>query len=206
MPPGADRAAVIPERVGAVTGAAARPATRDFFSRCAATVNLITVRDGNVASGMTATSVCSLSLDPPSALICVNREARTRAAIAAAESFVISVLSQDQEEVANLFSRPGGNKTIPETLLSDDPVLDGIGPEFPVLDGVAGALMCRLQCAVDFGSHSIMIGLVEAVYKNEADPQPLVYHDRRYVSTVANLGIAWLQDGLDASSISALGW
>ena len=190
----------------AVADPAARLGTRDFFSRCAATVNLITVRDGDVASGMTATSVCSLSLDPPSALICVNREARTRDAIAEARAFVINVLCQDQQEIANLFSRPGGDKTISESLLSNHPSLDGIGPEFPVVDGVAGALMCRLDNIVDFGSHSIMIGRVEAVYENEAGPQPLVYHDRRYVSTVPNLDIAWLQDGLDASSICALGW
>jgi flavin reductase (DIM6/NTAB) family NADH-FMN oxidoreductase RutF len=175
------------------------------FSRCAATVNLIACLQDGVATGMTATSVCSLSLDPPSALICVNREARTRDAIVAAGTFVINVLSRGQEELANQFSRPGSDKAIPSELLNTPAGVAGPGAAHPVLRGVAGALMCRLENIIDFGSHSIMIGLVEQVLEGPADAEPLVYHDRRYVTTVADLD--HLASRLtDESLISALGW
>ncbi|RAY16798.1 hypothetical protein DPM19_01110 [Actinomadura craniellae] len=184
------------------SAAGTRLGTRTVFSRCAATVNLIACLQDGMATGMTATSVCSLSLDPPSALICVHREARTRDAIVAAGTFVINVLSRGQEELANRFSRPGSDKAIPAELLNTH-----AGPDasYPVLNGVAGALMCRLANVVDFGSHSIMIGLVEQVIEGPADAEPLVYHDRRYVTTVADLDHL-ARRITDESLISALGW
>ncbi|GIH23402.1 FMN reductase (NADH) RutF [Acrocarpospora phusangensis] len=182
---------------------AARLETRDLFSKCAATVNLITCPQGGVATGMTATSVCSLSLDPPSALICVNREARTRDAIVRAGTFVINVLERAQDDIANHFSRPGSDKAIPAGLLSRDPRLAADLAEFPVLAGAAGALMCRLERVVDFGSHSIMIGLVDRVVGGPAGAEPLVYHDRKYVATLAE---HLLPAAAEKGMLSALGW
>jgi flavin reductase len=48
---------------------------REAMRRLAATVNVVTARSGERCFGMTATAVTSLSMDPVSALVCVNRSA-----------------------------------------------------------------------------------------------------------------------------------
>ena len=66
----------------------------------AATVSVISSRDNLDKQAMTATSVASLSLEPPSMLVCVNKESSIHKIMKQGSSFCINVLNRDQKKIA----------------------------------------------------------------------------------------------------------
>src|SRR2546428_3398566 len=84
--------------------------SRDEFRRvmgCFATgVTLITTAHEGQVRGMTANSVASVSLEPLSVLVCVNREALTYPLLNASGVFCVNVLSSEQEAISRACARP----------------------------------------------------------------------------------------------------
>jgi flavin reductase len=108
--------------------------------------------------GMTANSFTSVSLDPPSILVCVNRNAALCRAVREAGSFAVSVLAADQEDVARYFadhSRPRGAAEFGAVGWTPAPVTGT-----PVLDGSLAWLDCDLTTSYDGGDHEIFLGTV----------------------------------------------
>src|SRR5690606_38117209 len=94
-PPGAPTRAGRPHLRpgGAWLMAATDAAFRDALSRYASGVVIVTTRDRTgTPHGFTATSFCSVSLDPPLVLVCLARSARCHAAFAQTDAFAVSVL------------------------------------------------------------------------------------------------------------------
>jgi flavin reductase (DIM6/NTAB) family NADH-FMN oxidoreductase RutF len=150
---------------------------RSAFRRHAATVVVLTYldRDG-LPSGMTATSMCSLSADPPSLLVCINRETRAHAEITHGGRFGVNLLSVYQRPIADFCSRIGAPKGLREAWLA--PETDPTATP-RLRDGLA-----HLECAVDVAyvaySHSVFVGLIESVWLNPTDAPPLVYYGGLY--------------------------
>ena len=70
-------------------------ATADFIAgmrRLAAGVTIVTASQGELRAGLTATSVCSLTAEPPRLLACVHREADAHDMILASGRFAVNVL------------------------------------------------------------------------------------------------------------------
>lgn len=144
---------------------------RAALRKAPASVAVITAGRGETALGATATAVTSVSLDPPALLVCVNRALRLNAAIRAAGLFRVCYLRREQEGVARAFGAPGGARFSAGGWNLDAPA----GPDLlPALASIA----CRLDNAVDCGTHSIFIGHVEAV--RCAAGAPLLYCDGAY--------------------------
>lgn len=149
---------------------------RQAFRRYAATVVLVTYFDrGAQASGMTATSMCSLSASPPSLLVCVNRTSRAHSEISERGRFGVNLLSVGQRSVALHCSRPGMDKRLREEWLTVD---DGGGT--PRLRGSLAHLECALDQTYEAFSHSLFIGRIERVWLNPIDAPPLLYHGGLY--------------------------
>src|SRR3954452_2763735 len=85
---------------GSVTGAEFKTVMRQVVS----SVAIVTSRAGRIRNGLTATAVCSVSAEPPTMLICVNRRASAERIIAESGVFAINFLTQDQHRIARLFS------------------------------------------------------------------------------------------------------
>jgi 3-hydroxy-9,10-secoandrosta-1,3,5(10)-triene-9,17-dione monooxygenase reductase component len=136
-------------------------------------VTIVTVAEGERIHGMTASSFASVSLDPPLILVCLDKLSQTRSLVHASGSFVINILSSDQEEIARAFSLPG---TKPFDQLSHRPARDGA----PVFDGVIAWLECKTIRIVEGGDHDVIIGEVVACDANEGEP--LLYYDQDYRS------------------------
>src|SRR4051812_9237673 len=77
----------------------------------AVTVVSIQGHEGTV-SGLTATAVCSLSAEPPSLIVCVNRSASIAPALKLDAEFSLNVLAEDQIDIAQAF---GGQKAVKGT-------------------------------------------------------------------------------------------
>jgi flavin reductase (NADH)/cob(II)yrinic acid a,c-diamide reductase len=151
---------------------------REAFTRLAATVTVLTYRDGaGRAAGMTATSVCSLSMDPLSVLACVNRSTKSHDEIAASGRFGVNLLSREQQEIAAFCSRPGADKSLPPEWLAE-------GDGTPALVIALAHLDCSVARSYEESTHSIFIGHVTKVRLGDAT-EPLLYCNREYRNLAA---------------------
>lgn len=152
---------------------------RAALRKAPASVAVITAGRGGTALGATATAVTAVSLEPPALLVCVNRALRLNAAIRAAGRFRVCYLRREQEDVARAFGAPGGDRFSAGGWDLDAPA----GPDLPA---ALVAIACRLDNAVDCGTHSIFIGHVETV--RCGDGAPLLYCDGAYAGLPERLG------------------
>lgn len=136
-------------------------------------VTVITTSTAGRLHGMTATAFSSVSADPPTVLVVLNRSARTHSLVRASRRFAVNVLAQDQVELSNRFA---GKHDSPFDGVDHALSAHGI----PVLSGVLAALECETIHEVDVGSHTIFVGCVLNGLRSES--APLVYHDGSYRS------------------------
>lgn len=128
---------------------------RDTMGHVVTGVCVIAVRDADGAVlGMTASSVASLSLDPPMLLLCVGLEAEIHDPIVRAPAFGVSVLAAGQEELAVRFATQGRQRF-------DDPSGEVTPGGLPRLKGAIAHLECRRGEVFRGGDHSIVTGTVE---------------------------------------------
>ena len=139
--------------------------------KVAGTVTIIATASETGLHGMTATAMCSVSADPPLVLIVVNRSARTHLHIDTKKAFTISILGEDQLDVADLFASKGDDQfaQVSHRLLADG---------CPVLADVAAYVHCVVQSQLDAGTHTIFVGRV--LDAGTSGALPLVYQDARY--------------------------
>ena len=144
---------------------------KDSMRHLAGAVSVITVGKGDDRTGFTATSVSSLSIDPPSILVSLNRNSSSWPTLQRHGHFAVNVLAHDQQHIADRFSGRGGIK-------GADRYLGGQWQELvtgtPALADALTVLDCELEEAIDRHSHAILIGRVRAV-TTRGDAQPLIY-------------------------------
>jgi flavin reductase len=126
--------------------------------------------------GLTVGSLVSLSLDPPLVGVAVSRQAAMHEIARRADTFGLSLLAGDQDDVAQHFARG----VPPIRLWHAIRLREGRdGP--PLLDGALGWLVCLPWAAYDAGDHTLFVG--EVVRAERGRPaRPLVYLERRYTS------------------------
>lgn len=147
---------------------------RAAMRRVASTVHVVTIRVGGRPMGLTATAVSSLSLDPPSLLVCINQRSSIHREMDEARGFCVNALGRDQVDVARAFS----DASMREIRFQTGRWVDD--PEFPPrLEGAAMAVQCCIEDRHGFGTHSIFIGRAENVWLADT-ATPLVYLDGRY--------------------------
>jgi flavin reductase (DIM6/NTAB) family NADH-FMN oxidoreductase RutF len=105
--------------------------------------------------GMTVSAFCSLSLEPPLVLICIEKTASVHEALTRAPSFIVNVLSAKQEQLARRFA------------IVDIDRFEGVGfsrsgEGIAVLDDVLAVIECNRVSLLDGGDHTIVVGEVEA--------------------------------------------
>ena len=149
-------------------------AFRLAMRRVAATVAIVSAKKGAEHHGTTATSVTSISMDPPSVLVCFNQASRLHDFLHKGDRFCINVLHTSNLDVATIFS---SGATVAERFASGDWRSDADG--MPYLATAQANLFCRKEQEVTYGSHTIFIGRVLHALTRE-DVSPLVYRDGRY--------------------------
>jgi flavin reductase len=147
---------------------------RQALRGVAATVHLITLMDHGAPKGMAATAVASISLEPPSLLVCMNESVSMHGAMAASDWFCVNVLTTGHQDVARAFSDSRLRDIRFETGHWD---LDT--ERAPYLVDAQAALFCRHAYRHSFGTHSIFLAQVHHVRLCGA-PDPLIYLEGRY--------------------------
>nr|WP_217643289.1 flavin reductase family protein [Actinopolyspora righensis] len=135
----------------------AQTSLRDVMSRFATGVTVLTA-GGEYGHGMTANAFNSVSLEPPLVMCCVSRTARMHESITSAGSFAVSILADEQRDLARYFADRGR----PRGLAQFDGVDCRRGPhtDAPLLEGSLAWLECELVDVYGGGDHSIFLGEV----------------------------------------------
>jgi flavin reductase ActVB len=127
--------------------------------------------------GFTASSFCSVSMDPPLVLTCLANNAQCFPAFAQAERWNIHVLQHRHADLAMRFATRGVNKFEGGEFVSDSCGL-------PILPDVSISLRCAAYSKVEGGDHLVLLGRVEEVaIGSEA---PFVYFRRKFHSLELN--------------------
>jgi flavin reductase (DIM6/NTAB) family NADH-FMN oxidoreductase RutF len=151
------------------------PAGRERFiagmRELASGVSVVTSASADGAPcGITATSVCSVSADPPSLLACINVQNWLAEVIRDTERMAVNVLAAGQQEVAEVFAAMKGLEGADRFQKGDWTVLQ---TGAPVLKGALAAFDCRVTEIVPFATHLVVIGEVVAVETGPAQPRLL---------------------------------
>ncbi|XVQ90081.1 cation:proton antiporter [Microbispora siamensis] len=154
-------------------------ALKDMMSMFPTGVSVVTTLDGKgVPHGLTCSSLCSLSLDPPLLLVCVHNRSGTLAAIRAGGAFAVNLLHDEGSPASEAFSRGGRFAEIewrPAELWSS-PVL---------VDHAHAVAECLVHRLIRMGDHTIVVGRVVRITELRTGAVPLVYGRRRYAGWTA---------------------
>lgn len=147
----------------------------------ASTVTILSTADVYGARhGMAATAVVSVSMEPPSLLICVNHGASIHAPLIERGRFCVNVLTTEHEELVSAFS--GRLKGAKRFELGDwREESDGMC----YLHDAQCNLFCDVDCVIPFATHSIIIGRVIAVRVAECIA-PLIFADGKFLGSTVN--------------------
>jgi flavin reductase ActVB len=163
--------------VTAATETVRRASSEEFraaMARFAAGVVVVTtLDDGGVPRGFTASSFCSVSMNPPLVLVCLANSADSFAAFASCRHFAVSVLGPEHGPLAQQFATKGADKF----------ASDGLSRTPGGLPAVAGALVeldCEMHARHRAGDHTILVGRVLGARMGAGAGTPMVYYERSF--------------------------
>ncbi|KRR16062.1 monooxygenase [Bradyrhizobium lablabi] len=130
---------------------------RNAMRRLTGGVSVITAGRGRDISGMTVTSVSSLSVDPPALIVSINREASSWPLVKRYGFFGVSILTSEQTDIAERFTGKSGLKGA-DRFAGTEWITRVSG--VPLLAGALAAVDCEVEDIVERQSHAIVIGRV----------------------------------------------
>ncbi len=150
---------------------------RQVMGWLAAGVTVVTTRDRRgEPRGLTATAVCSVSLNPPLILVCIDQKADCYGAFLEAEGFAVNLLRDDQEPLSRQFATKDARKFAG---IAYGQGVTGV----PILSDVLAHVECRVRARYPAGDHTIFLG--EAVHSVAAPLEdagsPLLHFRGAYV-------------------------
>lgn len=144
---------------------------RQVFRRHPAGVCVVTVDAGSGPVGFTATSLSSLSLEPPLVSFAIDATASSWPAVRDATTLVLNLLGVEQEDDARRFATSGIDRFASPTRWARLPTGE------PVLQRAPVQLRCQVFERLSIGDHHIVVALaLEAIRSGDAH-DPLLYVD-----------------------------
>jgi len=123
-------------------------------------------------NAITVSSVTSISMNPPSLLICINKSSRIHDTLEIGSKFCINLLNKDQEELSNICS----DEDRYEQRFSDENWnLDNV----PFLENAQANIHCKVDQLSSYHTHTIVVGLVEGA-NSLGEISTLTYVDGEY--------------------------
>jgi cob(II)yrinic acid a,c-diamide reductase len=148
---------------------------RTAMRQLAAGVTIVATTYRGEKRGLTATSVCSLSLEPPALVACVNHRVRACELIRSSKCFSVNVLGEEHEHLAHRF---GGGEVSSGNRFDEEAWTIGVTGAPRLVESLA-SVDCELIQALEFTTHDILIGRAVDVHVGESS-NPLLYQGRQY--------------------------
>ena len=145
---------------------------RDAMASFPSGVTVVTTVDRRGAwRGFTASSFCSVSVDPPLVIVCLATSAECHPAFVGADHWAIHVVGNTNADIAMRFATRGADKFGAGDFRPGEHGL-------PLLDDVSVRLSCSAHGSYPAGDHTVLVGRVEDVHLGEE--LPAVYFRRRF--------------------------
>lgn len=151
-------------------------AFRAAMGRWATGVAVLTSHAGGEDAGLTVNALLSVTLEPATVLVSLQREVDTLPVLRRSRRFALSLLAAGQRELSERFARP-----VPSAgKFAGLRLRRGLG-EVALLEGALGSLECRLVSETPSYDHVLVLGEVERLEEG-ADEAPLVFFRGAYAS------------------------
>ena len=130
------------------------------------------IDDNKNLNAITVSSVTSVSIDPPSLLVCINKTAGIHDSIIKDSKFCINLLKKSQQDISNLCSTFQEE----ENRFKND---QWDTTDIPFLKNAQANIFCKVDEIISYHTHSIVVAKVtESKYSNDIDT--LIYVDGSY--------------------------
>jgi flavin reductase (DIM6/NTAB) family NADH-FMN oxidoreductase RutF len=154
----------------------------DFIAgmrRLASGVTVVTAAaaDGTPC-GMTATAVFSLSVDPPSLVVGVNKASRLGEILPDTANFAVSILGKRHRHIAEAFAGKVAGLWGPARFAYGKWHYNGEG--VPILQDAPACLVCKVDDIIERPTHLLLIGIVTNIHLADQDAALLVHFARRF--------------------------
>jgi len=146
---------------------------RAAFRAHPAGVSIVTATGPDGAVGLTASSVASVAVDPPTLAFSVTG-GRSASHIAAAQTIVVHLIGADQLELARSFADPSAPR------FTDSMDWEVLPTGEPLLKEAVWALRCEIIHRAPLGGSVLLAARVLDIRSNQSDSAPLVYHNREF--------------------------
>ncbi|RNJ63607.1 MAG: flavin reductase [Porphyrobacter sp. IPPAS B-1204] len=143
--------------------------------RLAASVSIVVAKGDEGPVGMAATSITSLTVDPPAVLVCVNRMTSLHALLVPTAPLSVNLLARHHRDVSMAFG--GGTPREERFKVGDWQEADN---GLPLLADAQANLECVIDAMLAYGTHSIVIARVIRARVSDA-VAPLIYQDGSYL-------------------------
>lgn len=151
-------------------------AYRDAMARLGAAVSVITSDGQSGRCGFTASAVCSVTDDPPTLLVCMNRGSVLNEAFKANGVLCVNTLTAAQERLSPLFA---GQIEASMEGRFDAADWSALVTGSPVLSGAVVSFDCRIAQVTEVGTHSVFFCEVDAIQAG-IEREGLIYFGRTY--------------------------
>ena len=151
---------------------------REALSRVASSVSIVSTDGEHGIAGFTCSAVCSVTDDPPTIMVCVNRKSAANAIIKANGVLCVSSLGAEQVELSQMFAGVG---RVPMNERFASPHWGVLATGSPYCTQSRVALDCRVADIREVGTHSVIFAEVLSTV-HATGGQPLIYHSRNYAT------------------------
>jgi flavin reductase (DIM6/NTAB) family NADH-FMN oxidoreductase RutF len=172
---------------------------RQVAGQFATGVSVVTTTSQGKIAGITINAFCSVSLDPPLILVCVDLGSNTLSYIRESGRFAVNILSNQQEQLSRCFAVASQERYQHFCHASFHTAATGA----PIIDDVLAFIDARVVAEYPGGDHAIFLGEVVAMgtngelafvdeeaetlatltgqdINNDEEKQPLAYYRGKY--------------------------
>jgi 3-hydroxy-9,10-secoandrosta-1,3,5(10)-triene-9,17-dione monooxygenase reductase component len=147
---------------------------REWMSRWATGVSVVTAHHEGVDAGLTVNAFLSVSIKPPTVLVALSDDVDTLPVLERSGAFAVNLLSADQRPLSERFAR-----AIPSAEKFAGLAVHRGPTGSPLLGGTLGALDCRVVRRMPAVDHQLLVG--EVVHLEFGpDAPPLVFYHSAY--------------------------
>jgi flavin reductase (DIM6/NTAB) family NADH-FMN oxidoreductase RutF len=154
---------------------------RSALSQFATGVTVITtLNDEGQPHSMTANAFSSICLDPPTIMVCIGHNTHTHGFLQETKRFGVNILTQKQQELGVYFAKKMEDR------------IGGVDYEYsvgeyqvPALEGSMVFFGCEVLGTHEYGDHTIYVGLVKEMRREESGA-PLMFYNSRWYNPAAD--------------------
>jgi flavin reductase (NADH)/flavin reductase/chlorophenol-4-monooxygenase component 1 len=151
---------------------------REAMSRVASSVSIVSTYGPHGIAGFTCSAVCSVTDEPPTIMVCVNRNSAANAVIKANGVLCVSSLDANQVELSQVFAGVG---RVPMNERFTGACWGVLATGSPYCKTSRVALDCRIAEVREVGTHSVIFAEVLST-AHSGDGEPLIYYSRNYAT------------------------